>query len=510
MKHWKVYRSSKAKNNASNITDDILLQQYLHEFNVYCVYSSWADSCVKSKSLLLPPPQEDVWPYLPEISTKENTKKRDREYDGRDVASTSQDSLGSSQGSKRSKRYLPKNVELAAQFKELSVLHRSMAMAENDKWKAYSLGVCASRLLRLGFEVNDDPDTIRRLENIKGFGKGTIDKIKQYLEEGKLRRIEEFKKDPERLAIQRFTDIWGVGMSRAKELSNEGYKSIEDILGGLRRGKIQLDRNQLVGVECYDDIHDNNRMERSEVEEIARIVEKTATALFPGIEVTIMGSYRRGKETCGDVDLHLTHPQYETEIPLDSLGRIVNALWDQKYIAFHLVVLNGMSSGLEIDDFAANSLRVPNSAWMQTKRIASDQSRKKEHAFWMGCMNSPVHEGTRRRVDIKFYPYRERIFASIYFTGNGYFNRSMRLWATYKHEMKLSDHGLFDRATGTKRIMEASTEREVFDFLQVKWKEPNERDGFDAMEPKDEKEDVVEFKSQKEFIKDSEEYVWVK
>ena len=128
----------------------------------------------------------------------------------------------------------------------------------------------------------------------------------------------------------------------------------------------------------------------------------------------------------------------------------------------------------------------------------------------MGCVNSPVHEGTRRRVDIKFYPYRERVFASIYFTGNGYFNRSMRLWATYKFEMKLSDHGLFDRATSKKRIVEASTEREVFDFLQVKWKEPSERDGFDALEPKDEKEAVVEFKSQKEFFKDSEEYVWVK
>ena len=513
MKHWKAYRSLKAKKITTSVTDDILLQQYLREFNVYCVYSSWADSCVKSKSLLLPPPREDVWPYLPEVTTGEKTRKRDRECDSKEVvASISQGSHRSikGSGSKRIKRYLPKNVELAAQFKELSELHRSMALAKDDQWKAYSLGVCASRLLRLDFEVNDDPDTIRKLESIKGFGKGTIDKIKQYLEEGKLRRIEEFKTDSERLAIQQFTNIWGVGMSRAKELLHAGYKSIEDILGGLKRGEIQLSRNQLVGVECYDDIHDNNRMERSEVEEIAHIVEQTAAALFPGIEVTIMGSYRRGKETCGDVDLHLTHPQYATKIPLDSLGRIVNALWDQKFIAFHLAVLNGMSSGLEIDDFAANSRRVPYSAWMQTKRIASDQSRKMEHDFWMGCVKSPVIQGTRRRVDIKFYPYRERVFASIYFTGNGFFNRSMRLWATYKHDMKLSDHGLFDRATGMKRIMEASTEREVFDFLQVKWKEPNERDGFDAMEPKDEEEHVVEFKSQKEFFKDSEDYIWVK
>ena len=42
---------------------------------------------------------------------------------------------------------------------------------------------------------------------------------------------------------------------------------------------------------------------------------------------------------------------------------------------------------------------------------------------YMGVFNSPVVEGRRRRVDIKLYPYRERAFASLYFTGNGFFNR---------------------------------------------------------------------------------------
>lgn len=510
MKHWRMYRTSRRK-NTSNIADDVLLHQYLHEFNFWCVYPRWANDCLASMSLLLPPPPDDSWPYLPN-STNDDPKKRKRVTEDINIGD-SQGSHGSTKISRRTKPSFRLNNEVAASFKELSVLHQEMAVSNDDNWKAYSLRICASRLERLDFEVATDTETLHRLRRIKGFGDGTIDKIMQYLTEGKLRRIEEFKSDPDRLAIQRFTNIWGVGLARARELSNEGYKSIDDILEGLHKGRLQLDRNQLVGVECYDDIHDNNRMERSEVEEISRIVKKTADSLFPGIEVTIMGSYRREKRSCGDVDLHLTHPRFDADIPSDALGRIINSLWDGGWIAFHLVILNGMSVGLELQDFVSNSRRVRSTAWMQTKRISSDQTSNRHTSFWMGVMNSPIHAGVRRRVDIKFYPYRERVFASIYFTGNGYFNRSMRLWATYKHGMKLSDHGLFDRATGKERMMEASHEKEVFDFLGIKWKEPKERDGFDAMEPKndqvDDDEDIV-FKNYSEFLKDSEENIWVK
>jgi DNA polymerase/3'-5' exonuclease PolX len=60
----------------------------------------------------------------------------------------------------------------------------------------------------------------------------------------------------------------------------------------------------------------------------------------------------------------------------------------------------------------------------------------------MGVFASPTVQGVRRRVDIKFYPYSERIKASLYFTGNGHFNRLLRLWATRKFDYRLSDYGL--------------------------------------------------------------------
>ncbi|KAI2495369.1 DNA-directed DNA polymerase [Fragilaria crotonensis] len=106
---------------------------------------------------------------------------------------------------------------------------------------------------------------------------------------------------------------------------------------------------------------------------------------------------------------------------------------------------------------------------------------------YMGVFISQSVPGVRRRIDIKFYPFRERAFASLYFTGCGWFNRSMRLWATRKKNLLLNDHGLF-LADGKghhvprpdeKLLHEALSEADVFDILGLVYKQPHERDCFD-------------------------------
>ncbi len=70
----------------------------------------------------------------------------------------------------------------------------------------------------------------------------------------------------------------------------------------------------------------------------------------------------------------------------------------------------------------------------------------------------------------------------------------------------LNDHGLFH--SGTKdRVMEATDEKEVFDKLELVYKEPHERDCFDAVVCKDGRIDIE--LSQTEFREDI-DYVWVK
>ena len=44
-------------------------------------------------------------------------------------------------------------------------------------------------------------------------------------------------------------------------------------------------------------------MPRAEAEAIAAYVREAAEAACPGCQVTVAGSFRRGKATCGDVDV---------------------------------------------------------------------------------------------------------------------------------------------------------------------------------------------------------------
>jgi DNA polymerase/3'-5' exonuclease PolX len=101
----------------------------------------------------------------------------------------------------------------------------------------------------------------------------------------------------------------------------------------------------------------------------------------------------------------------------------------------------------------------------------------------MGVYFSPTKSGKRRRVDIKIWPYIQKPYASLYFTGGKYFNRSMRLYAKRKFNWKLNDKGLFDLKTGERVITTVCTEKDLFDKLQLIYKAPRDRKFFDDVHP---------------------------
>jgi len=173
-------------------------------------------------------------------------------------------------------------------------------------------------------------------------------------------------------------------------------------------------------------------MTREEVEKIGEIVDEAVQELYPGAEVRIMGSYRRRKQKCGDIDVHITHENFMKKNPPLGLSKIVDLLWEKGHLIYHLTFLPGMQTGSKVSDYVRSSRHIPREAWKWCKPVGYLTSKGHSGSSYMGVMKSPVVAGRRRRIDIKFYPWRERIFAAIYFTGNGYFNRSMRLWAGRK------------------------------------------------------------------------------
>ncbi len=173
-------------------------------------------------------------------------------------------------------------------------------------------------------------------------------------------------------------------------------------------------------------------MNRDEVKMIGDLVGEIVNELFPGAQVQIMGSYRRQKSTCGDIDVHITHDAYIKKNPEQGLRKIVDLLWERDHLLYHLTFLPGMKTGSSISDYEKSSKHIPQEAWKWSKSVGYLTSKGHDGSSYMGVLQSPKIAGKRRRIDIKFYPWRERIFASLYFTGNGYFNRSMRLWASRK------------------------------------------------------------------------------
>jgi len=83
----------------------------------------------------------------------------------------------------------------------------------------------------------------------------------------------------------------------------------------------------------------------------------------------------------------------------------------------------------------------------------------------------------------------------------------MRLWAKRVFGLRLSDQGMFKLGEKT-RAFEASTEREIFDRLELVYREPHERHYWDALEPLD-KNVKPDLRLTESELKDDEKNQWV-
>jgi DNA polymerase lambda len=251
-------------------------------------------------------------------------------------------------------------------------------------------------------------------------------------------------------------------------LVTRGFTTIDQFRKAVFEDETEkLDRNQLVGLVCYEDI--NEDMDRTEAEMIFQVVSRAVKDRIPQAELSLMGSYRRGKTELGDVDILITslYPHYRNYVSGKLLGQVVDSLCDSGHIAYHLTFLGGMDP-CRFETLPASYAKYTyNPHDFGTQHAKNDGPRKSQ--TYMGVFYSPVRRGKRCRVDIKFYPHRERVYATLYFTGSAYFNRSMRLWTLKKKGWNLNDHGLFDGEKSKIRVMdgekefEANCEKDVFE-----------------------------------------------
>ncbi|KAM7102402.1 DNA polymerase lambda isoform 3-T6 [Ciconia maguari] len=222
--------------------------------------------------------------------------------------------------------------------------------------------------------------------------------------------------------------------------SYQGFRTLDDI-----RNKAILTSQQAVGLKHYTDFLE--RMPREEAAEIEQTVRQAALALKPGLLCVACGSYRRGKPTCGDVDVLITHPN----------GQSHRGVFSKLLDSLH-------RSGFLTDDLVSQE----------------DNGDQKKY---LGVCRLPGPARRHRRLDIIVVPYSEFACSLLYFTGSAHFNRSMRALAKTKG-MTLSEHALSTavvRGPGGVKVtsghtLPTPTERDVFIQLGLPYREPSERD----------------------------------
>jgi NAD-dependent DNA ligase len=272
-------------------------------------------------------------------------------------------------------------------------------------------------------EFSEDITNIEQLKGKPGIGETIMSKLKEYIETGTLRLLERERANPENI----LSDVYGVGPKKAKELVAKGITSIAQ----LREKQNELLNDvQKAGLKYYEDILE--RIPRSEIDCYANIFESAFNKVKEsGSHYEIVGSYRRGGLNSGDIDVILTSPSE------DAFKRFIDELISEKVILE--VLSRGKSKCLVI-------------AKLPRANVA-------------------------RRVDFLYASQEEFPFAVLYFTGSKAFNTVMRGHAL-KMGYSLNEHGLskmVDKKKEEKLTHGFKSEKDIFDFLKMVYKAPNER-----------------------------------
>jgi len=286
------------------------------------------------------------------------------------------------------------------------------------------------------------------LKGKPGIGSTIMEKLNEYVQTGTLKVLEREKNNP----VNILAEVYGIGPKKAKELVDNGITSIAQ----LRENQQMLNDIQKVGLRYYEDVL--KRIPRSEIEEYKSIFDsdfkKVATS---DSKFEIVGSYRRGAQSSGDIDVIITSDSPKVFI------NFIDELIKKK------IILEILSRG-------------PTKCLVMAKIPSSDSVR---------------------RVDFLYTGLQEFPFAILYFTGSKIFNTVMRHIALEKG-YTMNEHGINKmegKKKGDKVDHHFASEKDIFDFLGLEYKAPTERtDGRAIILKTISKIPLVEESSSEEFI----------
>lgn len=295
-------------------------------------------------------------------------------------------------------------------------------------------------------------DNIKSISEIKGVGKGTIQRITEILKTGKLAELDNFENvtDTRKKTISQLQEVINIGRSNAVELVDKyKVKSIDDLKKKHKEGKVELNDKILLGLK-YHGVYQEN-IPRNEIKHVNKFLNRIVRKMNKQYELDdsnkfcliICGSFRRKKPFSGDIDVLLT--------------KFNSKRTDTKKNSTYL-------------PHFISKLKKPRRQNNDKPFLIDDMTDKNIVTKYMGFgkyLDNPV-----RRIDVRFIPHDSYHTATLYFTGSGDLNKKMRQIAK-KKGLKLSEYELSD--IKTKKKIKITSEEDVFKKLDMEYIKPEFR-----------------------------------
>ena len=277
----------------------------------------------------------------------------------------------------------------------------------------------------------------------------SVQKIHEIIKYGILPRAIEISENPKVKAITELTKVPEIGPSAAEKLYNKGITTIAELTNAFEVNPKIVNNKQAIGIKYFHDLQ--QRIPREEMDEwnkyFAILLKYTIEKMIKkgneptGAKMELVGSYRRGAETSGDIDILLTSDNAEEGKKL-------------------------------MTTFIKELLKTDN---LDSSLVFSSGTTK-----FMGLGKI---ENYYRHIDIFYYSKKEYPFALLFSTGSGQFNIEMRADAS-KKGYSLSEKELMYRDSSKVTEEEylsdigknyPTTEKDIFDFLGLVYIEPKDR-----------------------------------
>ncbi|MFP8489783.1 DNA polymerase/3'-5' exonuclease PolX [Gracilimonas sp. Q87] len=294
-----------------------------------------------------------------------------------------------------------------------------------DEFRVRSYRQAARSIDNLTIKLTEKVEEGKDLTSFSDIGESIAEKIEEIVKTGSLQQLEEIKKRvPEELS--ELLNLEGIGPERAKELYEElDIDTVDDLKEAVKNEKLRelegfgkkLEEKTRKSLERQRDQESRSLLARAEeyAEPLLDYLRKCEEA----DEIKIAGSYRRHKETVGDIDILATGS-------------------DEDAISNHFTNFEDVKDVIK-----------------------------------KGEKRTSVHLNSGLQVDLAVLSKKSYGAALLYFTGSKSHGIQLRERAL-DQDLKVNEYGVFKQSSD--KPIASKTEKEVYEALDLEWIPPELRE----------------------------------